>query len=63
MTEQPPQIYRPPPRVREGALIEDVAEYDALYRQSIEDPDKFWGDRARELISQTNPLDPGNGGR
>ncbi|MEX0774785.1 MAG: acetate--CoA ligase [Phycisphaeraceae bacterium] len=26
-----------------------MAQYEALYRQSIDDPDKFWGERAGEL--------------
>ena len=30
------------------AYIKSREEYDVLYRQSIEDPDRFWGEQARK---------------
>lgn len=39
-------VYYPPPGVVSEAHIK---EYETLYRESIENPEKFWGDRASEL--------------
>lgn len=33
------------------AHLKDLDEYKTLYKQSIEEPDKFWGKLARELIT------------
>ncbi len=45
------EIYAPPARVRDGALIENQAQYEALYQESVADPDRFWGDRARQHLA------------
>ncbi|MEW6347907.1 MAG: acetate--CoA ligase [Thermodesulfobacteriota bacterium] len=33
------------------AHVKTMAEYEALYRRSVEDPDGFWGDQARRYLS------------
>ena len=40
------EVYNPSPDVVEAA---HVSEYEALYKQSLDDPEGFWGDRAEEL--------------
>ncbi|TDX21257.1 acetyl-CoA synthetase-like protein, partial [Rhodovulum visakhapatnamense] len=40
MTEH---IYPPDPDFVSGAHI-DAAAYEAMYRQSVEDPEGFWGE-------------------
>jgi len=40
------ELYRPPAEILENA---NVKEYERLYEQSIKDPERFWGERAREL--------------
>ena len=44
------------PAFAKGANI-DKAQYDAWYQQSINDPDSFWSDRAKELLSWGSPWD------
>ena len=48
------KTYAPPEAVRAKAHI-DEARYQALYRQSIEDPAAFWSDAAREFITWRRP--------
>ena len=40
------EVYRPAPEVIAAA---HVKEYEALYKQSLEDPEGFWAERAEEL--------------
>ena len=35
----------------------DAATYDAMYKQSIEQPDVFWGEQAKEFIDWYQPWD------
>ena len=35
----------------------DSAKYDAMYKQSIEQPDVFWGEQAKEFIDWYEPWD------
>ena len=35
----------------------DSAKYDAMYKQSIEQPDIFWGEQAKEFIDWYQPWD------
>src|SRR5262245_54099659 len=43
------RVFEPPAAFTERARLKSLAEYGALYRQSIEDPQRFWAERAREL--------------
>ena len=43
------RLFPPPPAFSAGAWVGSLAEYDRLYRQSVQDPDTFWGEAAREL--------------
>lgn len=43
------KIFLPPKDFQEKAYIKDPAEYERLYRQSIEEPEKFWADMAEEI--------------
>jgi len=33
--------------------VKSMEEYQAMYRASIDDPQKFWGDMAKEFYCQT----------
>ena len=35
----------------------DAATYDAMYQQSIEQPDEFWSEQALKFIDWTTPFD------
>ncbi len=41
--------FEPSEAFRAAARVGDRAEYDRMYRESIDDPDAFWGRAAREL--------------
>ena len=41
--------FSPSEAFRESATISDLAEYQRLYEQSLNDPDTFWGNVASEL--------------
>jgi acetyl-CoA synthetase len=43
------RVFPPPAEFSARAHIKSLAEYEALYKQSIEDPEKFWAGVAREL--------------
>ena len=43
------QKYPPPPQFSAKAHIKSLAEYEALYKRSINDPEGFWGDVASEF--------------
>ncbi|WP_339617128.1 acetate--CoA ligase [uncultured Gilvimarinus sp.] len=47
MTEQ---VYPVPAELKRDALI-DKDRYQALYRQSVEDPDTFWAEQAEEFLT------------
>src|SRR5580692_3502775 len=43
------RVFPPPPEFSEKAHIKSLAEYETLYRQSIEDPEAFWAGVAKDL--------------
>jgi len=43
------QVFPVPPKVREKAYIKSRAEYEAMYKESIDNPEKFWAKQAERL--------------
>ncbi len=43
------RVFPPPPEFAAKARIKSLEEYEALYKQSIEDPEQFWAASAQEL--------------
>src|SRR5580692_9144008 len=43
------RVFPPPPEFSAKAHIKSLAEYEALYKKSIEDPEAFWAEAAKEL--------------
>jgi acetyl-CoA synthetase len=43
------RVFPPPPEFSAQAHIKSLAEYEALYKRSIEDPEGFWAEAAAEL--------------
>jgi acetyl-CoA synthetase len=41
--------FEPPAEFSKNAHIKSLADYERIYRESIDDPDKFWSGIAREL--------------
>jgi acetyl-CoA synthetase len=53
---QEQRVFPPPAEFSRKAYIKSRQEYDALYRESIDEPEKFWGRMALE-ISWIKPWD------
>ena len=47
--------YEPPTRVRDGAMVQSRAEYERLWRRSLEEPTAFWSEMAEALIEWDAP--------
>jgi acetyl-CoA synthetase len=43
------RVFQPPAEFAAGALIGSLEQYEAMYKRSIEDPEAFWAEAAREL--------------
>jgi acetyl-CoA synthetase len=50
------RVLEPPAEFAERASIGSMDEYRSTYRRSIEDPDGFWGDMAREYLDWMEPF-------
>ncbi len=51
------KVFPVPERVREKSYIKSRAEYEKLYKESIENPDKFWAKMANERLTWFKPFD------
>jgi len=52
---QESRTFPPPESFRSRAHVKDRAEFERMYRQSLDDPDTFWGDAAKELLHWFEP--------
>src|SRR6204780_3432864 len=43
------RVFPPPEEFAQQAHVKSLAEYEAMYRRSVEDPEGFWAEAAREL--------------
>jgi len=50
------EVYLPPARVREGALVQSREEYQHLYHRSIYDRDAFWSEMANQYVDWLSPF-------
>ncbi|MDP2300449.1 MAG: acetyl-coenzyme A synthetase N-terminal domain-containing protein, partial [Actinomycetota bacterium] len=49
-------VILPPEEFAAAAAVPSAEAYEAAYRRSIEDPDGFWGDAAREELEWMTPF-------
>ncbi|MEZ4492938.1 MAG: acetate--CoA ligase [Dehalococcoidia bacterium] len=49
--------YAPPADLARQAVFTSRADYDALYKRSIEDPDGFWAEQANALLKWMKPFE------
>ncbi|MDH3394507.1 MAG: acetyl-coenzyme A synthetase, partial [Desulfobulbaceae bacterium] len=49
MNEQ--RLFAPPVDGQQDAFIKTMAEYEAHYKRSMDDPEGYWGERAEELLT------------
>jgi len=47
------EIYEPPANLKSTAWVTTKEQYDEMYKASIDDPEKFWGDMARTMHWET----------
>jgi acetyl-CoA synthetase len=45
------RAFPPSPEFSKEAHIKSMAEYEAMYKRSVEDPDGFWGDLAEKELT------------
>ena len=50
------EVYPPPARARDGALVSSLHEYQRLYQRSIHDPDAFWRELADQHLDWIEPF-------
>jgi len=43
------RLFQPPPEFAQKAFIKSLSEYEQMYRRSVEQPEVFWADAAKEL--------------
>ncbi len=46
---QEARVFPPPKQFSERAHVKNMAEYEKIYRESVENPEKFWAGVAKEL--------------
>lgn len=45
------RLFEPPTKGKDKAHVKTIEQYKAAYKRSIDDPDGFWGDRTKELLT------------
>jgi acetyl-CoA synthetase len=50
-------VFAPPPAFAQRAHIKSLAEYEALYKRSVEDPEGYWAERAADALVWTKKWD------
>ncbi|RPI70711.1 MAG: acetyl-coenzyme A synthetase, partial [Desulfobacteraceae bacterium] len=45
------RVFQPIPEFVKNAHIKSMAEYDKMYKKSVKDPAKFWGEMAEKFIT------------
>ncbi len=51
------RLFQPPAERQGQAFVRSMEEYEAAYKRADEDPEGFWGDRAKELVEWFKPWD------
>src|SRR5512143_750512 len=49
------RVFVPPRQFAKNAHIKSVAEYRRLYKESVSDPEKFWGKQAKQELVWFKP--------
>ncbi len=44
------RVFSPRPEISAGAHIKSLAEYQRIYKRSVEDPEGFWAEMAEKNI-------------
>src|SRR6516225_8906555 len=46
---QEKRLFPPPPEFSQRSHVKSLEEYERMYRKSVDDPETFWAEAAREL--------------
>ena len=49
------RTFAPSESFRSRAHLSDPAEFERMYRQSLDDPEAFWGEAAKQLLHWFEP--------
>src|SRR5262245_662587 len=50
------RVFAPPDGFAAGAHVRSLADYERLYRQSMEEPETFWTEQARAMLPWMEPF-------
>lgn len=54
-TEESQAIYEPSEAIARNAYVGSFEQYEELYKKSLDDPQAFWGDVAKQFHWETEP--------
>ncbi len=57
MADEPNMVIPPSPEFSKNAWVKSAAEYEALYKRSVEDPEGYWAERAEDALSWSKKWD------
>ena len=49
------KVWEPSERIKSQALLSSMAEYEAMYRESVDEPEKFWSKIATQFHWKESP--------
>ncbi|XP_076208432.1 acetyl-coenzyme A synthetase, cytoplasmic isoform X2 [Aptenodytes patagonicus] len=58
LPEEQARLYRPRPELLPAAHVPSLPHYERLYQRSVEEPQEFWGDVAKEFYWKSQHVGP-----
>lgn len=52
---QEAEVYPPPARLQNETHVKDMEQYKQMYKESVEEPEKFWGKIADAFYWESRP--------
>ena len=52
-----PKLFPPSPEFSANAYFKSMDEYEAAYKRSVEDPEGYWAERAKDALVWTKDWD------
>ena len=52
-----PKLFPPSPEFQKNAYFKSMDEYEAAYKRSVEDPEGYWAERAKDALVWTKDWD------
>jgi hypothetical protein len=54
-SHSPDDIFAPPSRLQSESHVKNIEDYHEMYKRSVEDPEGFWGDIAKQFYWVSPP--------